>query len=174
MSSSKQILLLRHTKSSWGDPLAADFERPLNNRGQRAAQIMGKHMESLHLAPEIVVCSSARRTRETYERLGKVVKNLPVDFNEAIYEAPSDRLLDVLRAIDDRYGCVLMIGHNPGLESLTKILCAGKGDPQALARMTEKFSTGALAVLTSTVPCWEQLGPRSCRLDRLDRPGDLE
>jgi len=174
MSKLKQILLLRHAKSSWGDPILGDFSRPLNERGKRAAVAMGRQLKRLKLIPQVILCSSAMRTRETYEGLGAAVEGIPVEFTEAIYEASVDQLLNALRGISDDYDRVLMIGHNPGMEGAAKLLCENQGNAKALERMAEKYPTGALAVLATDVPSWDELGQGSCRLEAFMRPVDTD
>ena len=172
MSNLRQILLLRHAKSSWADPGSHDFDRCLNERGLRAAGAMGRQLTRLGLRPELIVCSSARRTRETYQRLGVAVDGIPVQFLDDIYEASVECLLNVLRQVDDRVMRVMMIGHNPGLECLTQLLADGQGNAKALARVAHKYPTGALAMLSSPVGRWTLLGQGACQLDAFMRPVD--
>ncbi len=174
MSKLKQILLLRHAKSSWADPIAGDFSRPLSERGQCASVAMGRQLTRLDIVPQVILCSSAKRTRETYEGLGSAVEGVPVEFTDAIYEASVDRLLNVLRGADDSLNRIMMIGHNPGIATLAKLLCDGHGNEKALARIAEKYPTGALAVLETDSPSWDELGQGSCSLKAFMRPVDLD
>ena len=174
MSKSKQILLLRHAKSSWADPISGDFSRPLNDRGRRSATAMGRQLERLKLRPQMILCSSAKRTRETYDGLGASVDGVPVEYEDSIYEASVDQLLNVLRGVDDGYDSVMMIGHNPGMEEMAKLLCENHGNAKALERMAAKFPTGALAVLETDSPSWDELGQGSCQLKAFMRPVDSD
>jgi phosphohistidine phosphatase len=174
MSKLKQILLLRHAKSSWADPLTRDYARTLNERGKNAAYVMGRLLDRLKLVPELILCSGAVRTRETYEGLGQFVQGIPVEFTDAIYEATVDRLLKVLQAVDEKYGVVMMIGHNPGMENLTKLLTCGAGNAKAQVRLEEKFPTGALAVLKPDSLTWTGLGQATCTLEAFFRPADQD
>ncbi len=174
MSKTKQILLLRHAKSSWADPLTKDITRPLNERGRHAAQVMGRLLLDKDLSPQLILCSSAVRTRETYDGLGKAVDGIPVEYADAIYEASVDRLLKVLQAVDERRDSVMLIGHNPGMEGLTKLLCGGMGDAASMDLLEEKFPTGALAVLSGDAGAWTALGPATCRLEAFYRPADQD
>lgn len=173
----RQIFLLRHAKSSWALAGLEDFERPLNERGEKAAAAMGHYMSRQGLIPEIVLCSPALRTRETLEGLkgglGHALAKVPVDFNDAIYEASFIDLLTVLRGVDKEYKRILMIGHCPGIAHLATILADGHGDAKALAKLAEKYPTGSLAVLHAGVGEWDELGQASCSLTSFVRPSDF-
>ncbi len=177
MTKVRQIFLLRHAKSSWAHAGVEDFERPLNERGIKAAAAMGHYMSRQGLLPDIVLCSPARRTRETLDGLkgglGHVLAKVPVDFTDAIYEASFLDLLTALRGIDKEHKRVLMIGHCPGIAHLASILVDRQGDAKALAKLDDKFPTCALAVLNTGVKDWEELGQASCSLADFVRPTDL-
>ena len=141
----KRLLLLRHAKSSWDDPELADHDRPLAPRGRRAAELIAQHLDAEGLGPELVLCSSARRTRETLARIApEFDPRAAVEVEGGLYAASADELLERLRAVDDAVRSVLLIGHNPGLQDLAVDL-AGGGDE--LDAMRRKFPTAALATL---------------------------
>ena len=134
---------------------------------------MGRYIAEHDLRPAIILCSTAVRTRETLERSGKALtRNLPTRFEDGLYHAGPSALLDRLRRLDDTLPSAMLIGHNPGLEDLASAL-AGAGDADPLARMNEKFPTGALAVLDADVEAWKELTPGCARLERFIRPRDL-
>lgn len=135
---------------------------------------MGRQLIRMGLHPQVILCSSALRTRQTYEGLGAAVENIPVIFDDAIYEASVEVLLKTLRNVQNTYTHVMMIGHNPGMENLTKLLANGQGNAKALARVAQKYPTGALAILNSGIANWEQLGLGSCQLDGFMRPVDSD
>ncbi len=168
----KTLYLLRHAKSSWEDPVL-DFERPLNGRGRKAARMMGKHLASAGIAPDLILCSAAVRTRETLDRLGDTLARSPVLIERDLYETTHQRLLDRLRRIPDDAARVMLIGHNPGLERLARLLSDGDGEPDALDRLEVKYPTGTLATLGVKVGHWRALGAGTCRLQALVRPADL-
>lgn len=170
----RQLFLLRHAKSSWDDPALDDFERPLNKKGRKAAKLMADYLRKHRLRPAFVLCSAARRTRETYDLLEPALEGIPVSFEDSVYEAAKHDLLDRLRQLDDHLASVLLIGHNPGLERLASALSGGRGEPQALAALEEKFPTGTLAVLETDAAQWRALEDGGCRLVEMVRPGDLE
>ncbi len=165
----RRLYLLRHAKSSWDDPSLADHDRPLAPRGRKAARRLGAHLSEEGIEPELVLCSSARRTRETLERLGGAVGGSTVEVEEGLYAADADALADRLRAVPDEVRSVLLIGHNPGLEELALDL-AGRGE--ALARLEEKFPTGALAALELSTS-WAGLSPGSAELTAFVVPREL-
>ena len=170
----RQLFLLRHAKSSWDDPAMDDFDRPLNNRGRRNAAALARHIRRAGLRPQFVLCSAARRTRETYAILEPSLEGVPASFEPELYEAAKHGLLERLRRLDDHLGSVLLIGHNPGLERLASALSSGHGEAKPLARLAEKYPTGTLAVLDADITCWGALQDGSCRLAAFVRPADLE
>lgn len=170
----RRLYLLRHAKSSWDDPALDDFERSLNTRGREAARAMGRHMVRAAIRPDVVLCSSALRTRETWNIVGSGMTGIPVSIEDGIYAAGKGDLLKRLRLLDDHLGSVMVIGHNPGLERLAAALSAGHGDEQAVARMEEKFPTGSLAVLECAIGHWAEIEAGTCSLVEFTRPKDLE
>ena len=153
----KTLLLLRHAKSNWTDAAATDFDRSLSDRGRRAAPLIADHLLKAGLLPDLVLCSAARRTRET---LALMLPSLPGDavlrIESGLYEADSADLLKRLRRIDPTVGTVLVIAHNPGLEDLATAVCGG-GDEDLRRRMDEKFPTAALAVFILDAARWTAL-----------------
>lgn len=144
-----QLALLRHAKSSWDNPGLDDFDRPLNDRGRRAAPIMGQVLASLKFVPEVVLCSPAKRTRETLEAITPDLAGGPrsVQFDEQLYLASPETMLDCLRSAGANSKRVLLIGHNPGLHALAVTL-AHSGDAGQLTRLRSKFPTAALALFS--------------------------
>ena len=144
----RALLLLRHAKSSWDDPSADDHDRPLDARGRRAAVLIGAFLAEHAPAPDLVLCSSARRTRETLERLSPLLPREPeVEIEGDLYLAGAGQLLERVARTPDSRSCVLLIGHNPGIEELTRFL-AGRAPGAAHDRIPPKFSTAALAGFT--------------------------
>lgn len=144
-----QLALLRHAKSSWDQPKLDDFDRPLNERGRRAAPIMGRLMASIKFAPDVVLCSPAKRTRETLDAIAADITTAKqvVRFDEQLYLATPDTMLDCLRSAGETAKRILLIGHNPGLHALAVAL-AQTGDPAQRARMHDHFPTAALAIIS--------------------------
>jgi phosphohistidine phosphatase len=142
----KKLLLLRHAKSSWDDPSLDDFDRPLATRGREAAPLVGGELARRDWAPEMVLVSRAVRTRQTWELVAaELGAKAAVEFAEGLYEASPQALLAEIGRTPEGVGTLMLIGHNPGLEELAKLLAAKDSDPDALKRMREKFPTAALA-----------------------------
>jgi phosphohistidine phosphatase len=149
------LYLLRHAKSSWADPTLPDPERPLAQRGRRDAKRIGQHLVRLGIEPELVLCSSARRTRETLERLQPALgATSTVEVEAELYAASSDKLLERIRAVPEEVTSLMLIGHNPGLQDLA--LALALPGPQ-LARLEVKFPTAALATLSLPKASWREL-----------------
>lgn len=143
----RRLWLLRHAKSSWDDAGLPDRLRPLAPRGVRAAGAVARHLRTTAVAPDLVLCSPARRAVQTWEGVAPgVPAGTPVVIDEAIYHAGGDELLDRLQHVPSQTGSVLVVGHNPGLQDLAVAL-AGAGDPPLRERLATKFPTGGLATL---------------------------
>jgi phosphohistidine phosphatase len=171
----RQLILLRHAKSSWDDPSLPDHARPLNARGRRAAEAMAAAMRDLGLAPDVVLVSSARRTLQTLEAISPFPDSPLVEPMDDLYLAPWPRLLDALRQAPETARSVMLIGHNPGLHDLALALVGPAGmatGPASARRMAEGFPTCALAEFVVATP-WRDLGEGGGRLLRFMVPADL-
>ncbi|MDG2022321.1 MAG: histidine phosphatase family protein [Phycisphaerales bacterium] len=118
-----EILLLRHAKSSWKSPAQSDHERPLNDRGIRAAATMARLCARLNLLPDRILSSDACRTRETAERFIETSGlDVPIEFRPELYHAPPKTIVEAARSHGARSRRLLVIAHNPGIEELTSRL----------------------------------------------------
>ncbi|HYG28736.1 MAG TPA: histidine phosphatase family protein [Allosphingosinicella sp.] len=168
----KILTLLRHAKSTWDDPVARDFDRPLNRRGRRAAHAIGAEMRRLGLAFDRVIASPATRVKETLDEVeAGYARSLGAAFDQRVYLAGTDALLDIVRSADDKAGRLLVVGHNPGLESLAIALTRGGGLRDEVAI---KYPTGTLAEISLPAERWREIVPGSGRLTRFIRPRDLD
>ena len=155
-------MLLRHAKSSWSDPGLADLDRPLAPRGERAARRIAEHLSRSEIRPSLVLCSPARRARQTLEAIEPSLGGTSlVELASELYAASAEALLERLRAVPDSADSVLLIGHNPGLEQLALALAERGAD---LPRLREKFPTGALATIVVGGESWAGLEPGSGEL----------
>ena len=171
----KTLTLLRHAKSSWDDPVERDFDRPLNERGRRAARVMGDYMRRESMRFDAVLVSPAVRTLETLDLVRAAMgRELVAVEDRRIYLASSVTLLEVLRDCDDSAESVLMVGHNPGLEDLILDLVPDDGDTALRDDVFAKFPTAALAVMQCDVDSWSVLDRRKARLLTFIRPRDLD
>ncbi len=122
----KTLMILRHAKSSWKEAGQADYDRPLNKRGKRTAPAMGKMLADNDLLPDLIVSSSAVRAKETVHLLvaGSLYEGQVV-FEDDLYLAPGEMYIEAAANLDDAINCVMMVGHNPGLEHLVGHLSGG-------------------------------------------------
>ena len=171
----RQLLLLRHAKSSWDNRDLSDHERPLNPRGRQAASAMRTAVEGLGLQPDLVLVSTARRTQETLQALEPWAETPLIDPLESLYLAPASTLLRTLRGVQETVRSVMLVGHNPGLQELAMALIGahamtlGNAD---MRRISEGYPSGALAEFT--VPgSWQALAEGGARLVRFICPRDL-
>jgi phosphohistidine phosphatase len=168
------MLLLRHAKSAWGDAGLADHDRPLNQRGERAADVMALYITQECPRPDLILCSTATRTRQT---LASLVRRLaapapPIALEKGLYLASEESLLTRLHGVPGDAATILLVGHNDGIWHLADAL-AGSGRPGALTALRDKFSTGALAVLRARADRWQDLAIGSAELLAFVRPRDL-
>jgi phosphohistidine phosphatase len=153
---SRQLVLLRHAKSSWETAGLADHDRPLAPRGIRATAALRRYLEGTDIVPDLVLCSTARRAVETWDGISPAfAPDTSVERTRELYAATATDLLRRVRQVPEAVGCALVIGHNPGLEDLATGL-AGSGPTELLRRFQTKFPTGALATLAVPGP-WANL-----------------
>ncbi len=157
----KRLLLLRHAKSDWSDEDLDDHARVLNARGRAAATRMGRYIKENGIAPDLIVCSTATRTRETLELLREEVgHDAKVCFDRGLYLAMPEQMLDValthIDAAETEPDCVMLLAHNPGTHSLALGL-SHSGDAQVLTTLQRKYPTAALAVIECDATDWADL-----------------
>ena len=129
------LSLLRHAKSSWKDPTIADHDRPLNTRGTAEAPVMGKAMAEHGLDPDLVLCSTARRTRDTLQLVLPELKTEPkIVYEDGLYHGTAQEMLDLLHEVAPSANQVLLVGHNPELQSFAlDLIGSGPKHPQGPA-----------------------------------------
>lgn len=141
----KQLLLLRHAKSSWQDPRLDDHQRPLNPRGERDAPRMGRWIVEKDMEPQLIISSSALRAQQTASAVAGCCENGPtVQRTDRLYLAPPADYLAVLADLDESFSRVLLVGHNPGISELV----------ERLSGETAEMPTAALAVFHSEADSW--------------------
>jgi len=168
----KTLFLLRHAKSSWDDPSVPDHDRPLNDRGRRAAAVMAEQIKLRGVRPEVVLCSTARRAVETLESLGEMfAESADIHIERGLYLAGVGDLTDRVNELSARVRSIMLIGHNPGMHAFGRAL-AGDDDAR-IESLRSKFPTGALAVLEFDQEEWD-LKPGMGRLQDFVLPRDFE
>lgn len=168
----KALYLLRHAKSSWADASLADHDRPLAPRGKKATVVLAHHLAGSGIRPALVLCSTAVRARQTLDGVvGSLGEDVEVWDEVDLYGAGSGELLRRLRRLPPAVPSVMVVAHNPGLEDLAMNLI-DRGNEAALARLREKFPTGALATLL--IPGeWRTLSRGQATLTAYVVPKDL-
>ncbi len=172
----KTLTLLRHAKSGWDDPVTRDFDRPLNEKGKKAAWTMGRKAQELGVTAERLIASPAARVIQTldafFDGFGRVIE--PV-WDKRIYLASSSTLLDVIRETDATVEHLMLVGHNPGLEDLILDLVPDDGSSPLRDIVEAKYPTACLTQLSFESADWRSLGPASgVHIDTLTRPRDVD
>lgn len=169
----RRIYLFRHGKSSWNDRGREDRDRDLNARGRAASEKMAAWCAANGISPDLVLCSTATRARETLARLLPHLKGAArIEFEDGLYLASAAEILARLRRLEDGVKAAMVVGHNPGLQELA-LLLAEDGAPGTLAKLTAKFPTAALAELSADLKRWRDLDADTAMLERLILPRDL-
>jgi len=168
------LMLLRHAKSSWNGPALDDRDRPLTARGKSAAQAMGRAMRSRKLVPDLVLCSPARRARDTWDLVSEQLKTGPrMVVQEDIYDfGNGGKLAGAIREHGGEAKTLLLVGHNPSTERLAARL-ATAGDRKLRDRLAKKYPTGALTVFESSATAWADFDEAGWTLTHFIRPKDI-
>jgi phosphohistidine phosphatase len=168
------LSLLRHAKSSWKNPTLPDRERPLATRGVADAPAMGRAMAERGIDPELILCSSARRTVDT---LALVLPELKVEpkvvYEDSLYHPSPAEMLEMLRAIQPGANRVMIVGHNPEIQAFALDLI-GSGPKHMRDQLTEKFPTAGLAVINFTAGLWSSIDVNSGSLNLFLTPKELK
>lgn len=172
METERRLYLLRHAKSDWADPGTPDHDHPLADRGRRAGEALRRHLADQNVEIDLVLCSTARRTRETWAAVESGVSGNPeVRFEPTIYEASPGTLLHLLQEVPADTVAVLLVGHNPGIGDLALGL-AGGSRAGTVDDLRGGYPTGALSSFTLT-STWVDLGRDGARLESVVRPREL-
>lgn len=167
-----RLFLLRHAKSPPAVSGQKDFDRPLAERGRAAMPAVGRHMAKEGYVPDLILCSPAARTRETFEELRPFLPDhVAVDYVRDLYEASLGDMLKVIVRHADASERLLVVGHSPSIHRLAATL-PGQGDPALLARLETKFPTASLAVIDFPV-AWHEVRQDTGRLVAFVTPADL-
>lgn len=147
-----RLILTRHAKSSWDDPMLDDHDRPLNKRGRTSAKAVGKWLAEKHCAPDEVMVSTAERTRETWKHIAKSLPDAPKPaYLSQLYHAEPEGMLHILRTATGK--TVMMVGHNPGMAFFAQGLVHR---PPVDSRF-ERYPTGATTIIEFDVESWDKL-----------------
>jgi len=169
MADPQTLVLLRHAKSSW-DTDEADHERPLAPRGRRDAKAVGRYLVAQSLRPDVVLCSTALRTRQTWEQAVKGGADAgEVRYLDEIYDASVTELVGVLRDAPADATSVLLLGHAPGIPRLLDYLAVRRSESSVWERAEQDFPTSGLAVL-ELESAWSDVGEAVAELIAFEAP----
>jgi phosphohistidine phosphatase len=168
----RRLVLIRHAKAGPHTSSAEDAGRPLADRGKKDARQLGKRMLKAGLRPDLVLCSPAKRTRQTFERVDRAFEpSLPVKEEPRIYEASTATLLDLVHAAPHDVSFLAMVGHNPGFEDTVRLLLNAEGGAEWMRRGSS-MPTGCAVLMESDVNDWSTVEPGTLRLVRVMTPDD--
>lgn len=171
----KRLTLLRHAKSDWDDPVARDFDRPLNRRGEKAAQLMGQFARTQKMRFDLLVASPAVRVTETLDTFFMGYgESIEPHWDRRIYLASTPTLFDVIRHLPDDAENVLLVGHNPGLEELVLDLVPDDSANPLREDVEVKFPTASIAVMDLAIDHWADTKRDAATLVSFTRPRDLD
>ena len=157
----KTLLLMRHAKSSWDNPGLRDFDRPLNERGLKAAPLMGRYLRAQGIAPDLIVSSPAQRAQQTAQLVKEAARcAAPIRYEAAIYDANLNALLKVLQALDKTTKTVLLVGHNPsfsGFEDCSP--SAGNFSRESMGRWSGKWDSQTASISDVRIPSKSRAAP---------------
>lgn len=160
----KRLYVLRHAKSSWDDASLADYDRPLNDRGLETAPFMGRLMRERGYLPDAVLSSPANRARTTAKLASEADEvRSAILYDERIYEASPQTLIKVLTTVDDNTASAMVVGHNPGMEGLVRLLTGE----------TAAMPTAGLAVIDLDIENWSEIDHLSGKLVEVLRPKEV-
>jgi phosphohistidine phosphatase len=160
----KTIYIIRHAKSSWDNPSLSDFDRPLNPRGLKTAPMMGTYLSQKGINPDIILSSPALRAAETAHLLKNAASwQAEISFDERIYEASPQTLHHIVKELDGKIPSVLIIGHNPGIESFIRLL----------TNRVEAMPTCSFAHIVCRENLWSDVRPGDCDLVEIIRPKEI-
>lgn len=169
----RRLLLLRHAKAERSQPGGRDHDRVLTERGRADARKLGGYLARHAFVPDRALVSTSVRTRETWALLAAAFdKTPPVSFEDGIYDATPQSIVQEIKSTGSDIGTLLVIGHNPGLQELAAMLVAS-GDIDARERLGEDFPTAALAAISFAVQDWSGVHPHGGRLEHFLTPGWL-
>lgn len=162
----KYLQLLRHAKSDWGDDSQPDFERALAPRGEKDAPRIGKALCKKEPQPDYILCSTARRARQTVEMVAKAAHlKVTPEFTQDLYAASADEVLHLVRGLPAASKCALLVGHNPGFSEAVGRLIGSE---------IEEMPTAALACIALEGKDWSDIREGAGRLEWLLTPKSLK
>ncbi|WP_298337426.1 histidine phosphatase family protein [uncultured Erythrobacter sp.] len=171
----KLLGILRHAKSDWSDGATRDFDRGLNDRGRRGAEVIGDHIREDGQAWQKVVASPAERVKATFET---GLPEVQVTYDDRLYLASPDTIFDVVQdhasQSDEEPNAILISGHNPGLYETILELVSPAQENDLFKELLIKFPTGSFAIVECEMDSWSELKKFTGKLVHFTRPRDLD
>ena len=158
----KQLFLVRHAKSSWGNPKLSDFDRPLNERGNKDKVVMGERLKNRLVKVDLIISSTAKRTTQTSIALAKGIEypTNKIEFMDEIYHASPSAMLSVINRTNNEIEDLVLVGHNPGISMLCDYLCNYSVD----------FPTLGVAKISFETNDWQEVFGETGTLEWFDYP----
>jgi phosphohistidine phosphatase len=159
----KRLVLVRHAKSSWSDPGAADFDRKLNKRGKRDAPFMAEKLAERGVRADLIISSPAKRAKKTAQHMANGIgyESSKIYYTADAYSFSATDLFEIIRKIDDKYGEVLFVGHNFGITDLAE---------QLTGETLMSIPTAGIVSMISTITSWAEIRPHCATLQFFDFP----
>jgi phosphohistidine phosphatase len=161
----KTLYIIRHAKSSWDDPIADDFNRPLNDRGKRDAPRMGRRLKEKEITPDLLITSPAKRALATCHAIAEILQ-FPaqnIRLEKALYHANSDEILKIIHSVDDKHDVIFLFGHNPGLTDFANELRDDK-------KFIDNIPTCGVVAFNCNAKRWKEIQFGKARLIFFDFP----
>lgn len=168
----KRIFLLRHAQAE-SSHAGSDKDRALTPQGQADATALGHAMTRKNLLPDLILCSDARRTRETCEAVTKEFSTKPkIEFSAALYNGSSKiNMLDTIRHVPDSLSSLMLVGHNPDIYELAVMLASGGPEP-LIGDLSEGYAPATLSIFEVPASRWTKIDPKDCKITNLLRASD--
>jgi phosphohistidine phosphatase len=171
----KRLFLLRHAKAQPADAGIEDFDRTLMLSGMQDAGAMARYLRKNDHAVELILCSTAARTVQTAELMLQEL-NCEIDYRDNLYLADAPKIVAAVRGAPPGVGALMVVGHNPGLETCAGLLAREPVRSKERARheaLDEKLPTCALAILDFDIGRWRDMAQGAGKLADFVRPKDI-
>ncbi len=170
----RTIYILRHAKAGKANKsILDDHERPLTKKGVDACKLLAKYVNENEIFPDMVICSTSKRTKRTAELVLKsIADKVPVHMTSKLYLASVTEIISLIRKQDDSIKKIMIVGHNPGLQELC-LLLVKEGARDNIKKMKEHFPPGAMAIFEIDIKKWDEVKQRSSALKDLVLPKNL-
>ncbi len=165
----RRLFLLRHAQAASAHN-TEDRHRPLTREGIAAATALAGLMQDRGYIPDFVICSPARRTRQTLQKITEVIGDIPAIYPSTAYYTSIGQLYEMLKQVDSNYHSVLLVSHNPSIHGLGKFLM-GMGPGEIVSRLNIEYRECTMTVLDCPIDGWATLTPNQNDLEDLLVPG---